>query len=95
MGSSPTPGTNPFRITEKLTMSKNIADREPKNKTKKPAAKIPPTSALAKKPAKKEVETSKFMWANLGIDGTIEEVHNSRATARAYGSARKVLVTLV
>ena len=85
MGSSPTPGTKQFRITQKLTMSNNIADREPKNKT----------SALAKKPAKKEVETSKFMWANLGIDGTIEEVHNSRATARAYGSARKVLVTLV
>ena len=40
-------------------MSKNIADREPKNKTKKPAAKIPPTSALAKKPAKKKATAKK------------------------------------
>lgn len=62
-------------------MSKNIADREPKNKTKK-------------QPAKKEVETSKFMWASLE-DGHIHAVWDTRNEARAYGSVRKVLVTLV
>lgn len=81
MGSSPTPGTNPFRITEKLTMSKNIADREPKNKTKK-------------QPAKKEVETSKFMWASTEA-GHIQAVWDTRNEARQYGVAKKVLVTLV